>query len=151
MYYNFPSLVNTIESFFDELEYVEIFDVSSEINLLDNEEKLKDLNYEKENFERDLSKDEVDNLLINIQGDYADIINNIFNNKTEEIKEIFSKKIEEKILNEKLKIEKNCKFLRDFFGNMYDDEIKTWTEFSKNLSKWQTTIKSFGLITTKIS
>ena len=98
MYNNFPSLVNTIESFFDELEYVEIFDVSSEINLLDNEEKLKDLNYEKENFERDLSKDEVDNLLINIQGDYADIIN-IFNNKTEEIKEIFSK-IEEKILNE---------------------------------------------------
>ena len=151
LYYNFPSLVNTIESFFDELEYVEIFDVSSEINLLDNEEKLKDLNYEKENFERDLSKDEVDNLLINIQGDYADIINNIFNNKTEEIKEIFSKKIEEKILNEKLKIEKNCKFLRDFFGNMYDDEIKTWTEFSKNLTKWQTTIKSFGLITTKIS
>ena len=98
-----------------------------------------------------MSKDEVDNLLINIQGDYADIINNIFNNKTEEIKKIFSKKIEEKILNEKLKIEKNCKFLRDFFGNMYDDEIKTWTEFSKNLSKWQTTIKSFGLITTKIS
>ena len=96
MYYNFPSLVNTIESFFDELEYVEIFDVSSEINFLDNEEKLKDLNYEKENFERDLSKDEVDNLLINIQGDYADIINNIFNNKTEEIKKIFSKKIEEK-------------------------------------------------------
>ncbi len=151
LYYNFPSLVNTIESFFDELEYVEIFDVSSEINLLDNEEKLKDLNYEKENFERDLSKDEVDNLLINLQGDYADIINNIFKNKTEEIKKIFSKKIEEKILNEKLKIEKNCKFLRDFFGNIYDDEIKTWTEFSKNLSKWQTTIKSFGLITTKIS
>ena len=51
------------------------------------------MNYEKENFERDLSKDEVDNLLINIQGDYADIINNIFNNKTEEIKEIFSKKL----------------------------------------------------------
>ena len=55
-----------------------------------------------------------------------------------------------KILNEKLKIEKTVNFL-ETFGNMYDDEIKTWTEFSKNLTKWQTTIKSFGLITTKIS
>ena len=33
---------------------------------------------------------------------------------------------------------------------MYEDEISTWTNFADNLSKWKTTVKSFGLISTEI-
>ena len=33
---------------------------------------------------------------------------------------------------------------------MYEDEISTWKNFADNLSKWKTTVKSFGLITSEI-
>ena len=150
LYENFPSIVNTIESLFDEFEYVDIINVSGDLNLLENEEILKDLNYEKDNFERDLNKDEINDLLINVQDEYKNIINNIFNNKIEEVHNIFYQKIEPKIIQEKQKIERNCEFLKNFYGDMYEDEISTWTNFADNLSKWKTTVKSFGLISSEI-
>ena len=71
------------------------------------------------------------------------------NNKIEEVHNIFYQKIEPKIIQEKQKIERNCEFLKNFYGDMYEDEISTWTNFADNLSKWKTTVKSFGLISTE--